>query len=293
MPSATLTKPSLSVVLITHNAAKRLAPTLEAVSWADDILIVDSGSTDGTRELAERLGAKVILQPDWQGFGYQKNFALARASGDWILVLDADEVVDPQLATAIQRVLRSGEEGTAGYALERVNYFGGVRLRFGLWRPVFLPRLFRKGRGRVSDDVVHERVIIDGPTARLEGSLHHFTSETIADRIRKNDEYSSIIARVQHQAGRRVSLMELLLIMPAVLFRDLVLRLGLLDGRAGIIVAVTGAFYDFSKYAKIWELERRAAAGETVAVREPTTPPAARGVKQEAPTPSVAGKDRG
>ena len=293
MLSARSTKPSLSVVLITHNAAKQLAPTLEAVAWADEILIVDSGSTDGTRGLAERLGAKVVLQPDWQGFGYQKNFALARARGDWILVLDADEVVDPQLATAIQRVLRSGEEATAGYAVERVNYLCGVRLRFGLWRPALLPRLFRKGRGRVSDDVVHERVIIDGPTERLEGSLHHFTSECIADRIRKNDEYSSIIARVRYQAGRRVSLIELLLIMPAVLFRDLVLRLGLLDGRPGIIVAVTAAFYDFSKYAKIWELQRRAAAGETVAVREPTTPPAARGAKQETPTPSVAGEGRG
>jgi glycosyltransferase involved in cell wall biosynthesis len=286
MPSAASTRPSLSVVLITHNAAGQLARTLDAVSWADEILIVDSGSTDGTRELAERLGAKVILQADWKGFGYQKNFALARASGDWILVLDADEVVDPRLATAIQRVLRSGGEGTAGYAVGRVNYFCGARLRFGLWRPAFLPRLFHKGRGRVSDDLVHERVLIDGPVERLEGPLHHFTSESFADRIRKNDEYSSIIARARFQAGRRVSLMQLLVIMPAVLFRDLVLRLGLLDGRAGIIVAVTGAFYDFSKYAKIWELERRAAAGEPLAVGEPTTPPAARRAKEKAPASS-------
>ena len=264
------------MVLITHNAAHPLPRTLEAVSWADEILIVDSGSTDGTVEIAERMGARVVVQADWQGFGYQKNFALSLATGDWILVLDADEVVDPELATEIQRVTRSGAGEMAGYAVERVNYFCGVRLRFGLWRPVFLPRLFRKGRGRVSDDVVHERVVVDGPVARLEGPLHHYTSESVVDRIRKNDEYSSIIARVRYQAGRRVSLLQLLLIMPATLFRDLVLRKGLLDGRAGLIVAVTGAFYDFSKYAKIWELERRAAAGETVMVSEPTTPPAAR-----------------
>ena len=278
MASTLPSKASLSVVLITHNAAEQLARILDAVSWADEILVVDSGSTDGTVGVAKRLGAKVVSQPHWRGFGYQKNFALSRASGDWILVLDADEVVDPQLASEIQRVIDApqGTDTVAGYAVQRVNYFCDVRLRFGLWRPVFLPRLFRKGRGRVSDDVVHERVIIDGLVARLEGSLHHYTSKSITDRIRKNDEYSNIIARVRYQAGRRVSLLQLLFIMPAVLFRDLVLRLGLLDGRAGIIVAVTGAFYDFSKYAKIWELQRRAAAGETLAVGEPTTPPAAR-----------------
>lgn len=284
-PSA---KGTLSVVLITHNAAEQLTRALEAVSWADEILVVDSGSTDGTTELARRLGAKVFLKTDWQGFGHQKNFALSRASGDWILSLDADEVVDPLLAAEIQRVTRSsqGPEGMAGYTVKRVNYFCGVRLRFGLWRPVHLPRLFQKGRGRVSDDVVHERVIIDGRVARLKGALHHYTSESITDRIRKNDEYSNIIARMRFQAGRGVSLWQLLLIVPAVLVRDLVLRLGMLDGKTGIIVAALGAFYDFSKYAKIWELQRRAAAGETLVMGEPTTPPAARREKK-APTGSV------
>jgi len=293
MASVHSPRATLSAVLITYNAASQLARTLQAVSWADEILIVDSGSTDGTQELAERLGARVIVQSDWRGFGYQKNFALSRASGDWILVLDADEVVDAKLADEIQRVVRSAPEETAGYAVQRVNYFCGVRLRFGLWRAAFLPRLFRKGRGRVSDDVVHERVLIDGPVARLSGSLHHFTSDSIADRVRKNDEYSSIAARVRYGAGRRISLVQLLFIVPAVLFRDLILRLGLLDGRAGIIVAVTGAFYDFSKYAKIWELERRAAAGETLEVGEPTTPPGARNTTKKAPTPSIAGEGRG
>ncbi len=282
MASTPPSKASLSVVLITYNAAEQLARTLGAVSWADEILVVDSGSTDDTVGIAKRLGAKVVVQPDWRGFGYQKNFALSRASGDWILVLDADEVVDPLLASDMQRVIGAPQETDtmAGYAVQRVNYLCGARLRFGLWRPVYLPRLFQKGRGRVSDDVVHERVIIDGPVARLEGPLHHYTSESLTDRIRKNDEYSNIIARVRFRAGRRVSLLQLLFIMPAVLFRDLVLRLGLLDGKAGVIVAMTGAFYDFSKYAKIWELHRRAAAGETLAVSEPTTPPGARRTRQ-------------
>jgi glycosyltransferase involved in cell wall biosynthesis len=245
---------------------------------------VDSGSTDDTRELAESLGAKVILQPEWQGFGYQKNLALSHASGDWILMLDADEVVDPLLANEIQRVVATRGE-TAGYTVQRVNYFCGTRLRFGRSRPTHIPRLFQKGRGRVSDDVVHERVIIDGPVAPLKGSLHHYTTESITDRIRKDDEYSNIIARVRYQSGRRVGFWQLLLIMPAVLIRDLVLRLGLLDGKTGITVAAIGAFYDFSKYAKIWELQQKARAGETLVTHESTTPPAARRehVRERAP----------
>ena len=268
-------RPALSVVLITHNAAALLERTVAAVSWAEEILVVDSGSTDQTRDLATRLGVTVLLQPEWKGFGYQKNFALAHANGVWILLLDADEVVDPTLAEEIQRVTRTLGE-TTGYAMERVNYFCGMRLRFGRSRPAYIPRLFQNGRGRVSEDVVHERAIVDGPVGRLKGALHHYTTESITDRVRKDDEYSNIIARVRFQAGRRVNFWQLLLIMPAVLFRDLIIRLGLLDGKTGIIVAAIAAFYDFSKYAKIWELQQREAAGETMVMNESTTPPAER-----------------
>ena len=268
-------RPTLSVVLITHNAAALLERTLTAVSWADEILVVDSGSTDYTRQLATRLGATVLLRPEWKGFGYQKNLALAHANGVWILLLDADEVVDPVLAGEIQRVTRTlGER--SGYTVERVNYFCGVRLRFGRSRPAHIPRLFQNGRGRVSEDVVHERAIIDGPVGRLKGALHHYTTESITDRVRKDDEYSNIIARVRFQACRRVNFWRLLFIVPAVLFRDLIVRLGLFDGKKGLIVAAIAAFYDFSKYAKIWELQQREAAGETMVMSESTTPPAER-----------------
>ncbi len=268
-------RPALSIVLITHNAAALLERTLAAVSWADEILVVDSGSTDYTRDLATRMGATVLLQPEWKGFGYQKNFALAHANGLWILLLDADEVVDPVLAGEIQRVTRTLGE-TTGYTLRRVNYFCGVRLRFGGARPAHIPRLFQNGRGRVSEDVVHERVIVDGPVGRLKGALHHYTTGSITDRVRKDDEYSNIIARVRFQAGRRVSFWRFLLVVPAVLFRDLIVRLGFLDGKTGLIVATIGAFYGFSKYAKLWELQQREAAGETMVMSESATPPAER-----------------
>lgn len=248
----------LSVVLITKNAAHLLRRTLEAVSWADAILIVDSGSTDGTRELAETMGAKVELQTEWKGYGYQKSYALSKAEGEWILFLDADEVVDPKLAEEIQRVTKTDADGSAaGYSMLRVNYFCGERLRFGNGRPDFVERLFKREKGSISDHRVHERVIVDGAVERLEGELHHYTTESISHRVRKNDEYATTAAEELYRQGKRASMLQLLFLMPLSIFRDLVLKGGILDGKNGVIMAVTGAFYSFSKYAKLWELEKK------------------------------------
>ena len=246
----------LSVVLITKNAEHPLGRTLEAVSWADAILIVDSGSTDGTRELAETMGAKVLLQTDWKGYGYQKSYALSKAEGDWILFLDADEVVDPKLADEIQRVTKA-DGGAAGYSMLRVNYFCGEPLRFGNGRPDYVDRLFKKGKGRISDHRVHERVIVEGPVKRLQGELQHYTTESISHRVRKNDEYATTAAEELYRQGKRASMLQLLFLMPLSIFRDLVLKGGFLDGKNGVIMAVTGAFYSFSKVAKLWELQKK------------------------------------
>jgi glycosyltransferase involved in cell wall biosynthesis len=250
-------RPSLWVVLITRDAAHLLERTLRAVSFADSVLVVDAGSTDGTRELAEKLGAKVILQPDWKGFGYQKAFALERAEGDWILVLDADEVVDPALAAEIRRVTAT-TGGVAGYSLRRVNYFCGERVRFGHARPSYVDRLFQKGRGSISPHRVHERVLVDGVVERLGGELHHYTTESISHRVRKNDEYAAISAEELFRCGKRARLLDLLFILPLSILRDLFLKGGILDGKTGIILATLGAFYSFSKHAKLWELARNA-----------------------------------
>jgi glycosyltransferase involved in cell wall biosynthesis len=244
---------SLSVVLITRNEAHRLERTLRAVSFADSILVVDGGSTDGTREVAERLGAKVILETAWRGYGHQKNFAISHAEGDWILVLDADEVVDDVLASEIRRATSSRGE-VAGYSMLRVNFFGEERIRFGHSRPSYVDRLFQKGKGRASDHRVHERVLIEGPVERLGGELLHFTTESISHRIRKNDEYATIAAEDWFREGRRTSLAELLFIAPLSIARDLVLKGGILEGRTGVVLATLGAFYSFSKHAKLWEL---------------------------------------
>ncbi|MGH9324428.1 MAG: glycosyltransferase family 2 protein, partial [Vicinamibacteria bacterium] len=183
----------------------------------------------------------------------QKTFALTQTESDWILVLDADEVVDPMLAEEIQRVTaRLGD--VSGYSMLRVNYFGAERVRFGHSRPSFVDRLFQKGRGRISDHRVHERVLIEGRIERLRGELHHFTTESISHRIRKNDEYATVAAEDWFREGRRTNVAELALIMPLSVFRDLVLKGGILEGTRGIVLASLGAFYSFSKHAKLWEL---------------------------------------
>lgn len=255
----------LTVVLITQNAQHLLKRTLEAVSWADGILVVDSGSTDGTRELAEEMGAKVLVQTEWKGYGHQKSYALSKAEGDWILFLDADEVVDETLASEIRRVT-TNDGNTAGYSMLRVNYFCGDRIRFGNGRPDYVDRLFRKEKGRISDHRVHERVIIDGTVERLRGELHHYTTESISHRVKKNDEYATVAAEEMLRHGKRASLIQLLFVMPLSIVRDLVLKGGILDGKNGVILAVTGAFYSFSKYAKLWEIEKEPSAR---AQREP------------------------
>ncbi|HXV65086.1 MAG TPA: glycosyltransferase family 2 protein [Vicinamibacteria bacterium] len=248
---------TLSVVLITRNAAHLLPDTLGAVSWADEILVVDSGSTDGTREVAQALGAKVILQSDWKGYGHQKSFAVQQASGDWVLVLDADEVVDAELGQEIQRALESKDGIPAGYRMKRVNYFCGERVRFGHSRPSYVDRLFRRGKGRVTNHLVHERILVEGPVARLRGEIRHYTSESISHRIRKNDDYATIVAEEWFREGKRVGLLHLLLIVPLSVLRDLVLKAGILEGKKGVILAFLGALYSFSKYAKLIELAKR------------------------------------
>lgn len=252
-------RPRLTVVLITKDAAHLLERTLGAVSFADSVLVVDSGSTDGTRELAEKLGARVLLETNWKGFGHQKSLALSRAEGDWILVLDADEVVDSTLAEEIRRAI-TANGGAAGYGFRRVNYFCGERIRFGHSKPAYVERLFQRGRGRISDHRVHERVLIDGPVERLKGELHHYTTESIEHRIRKNAEYAAVAAEDGFRAGRRASFFELLFIVPLSLLRDLIVKGGLLEGRKGVILAGLGAFYSFTKLSKLWELEREASA---------------------------------
>ncbi|HEY9063440.1 MAG TPA: glycosyltransferase family 2 protein, partial [Burkholderiaceae bacterium] len=179
--------PLLSVVLITHNEAANIAACLESVAFADEWIVLDSGSTDATAEIARRFGATVVIASDWPGFGAQKNRALALARGRWVLSLDADERVTPELAASIRQAL-ADDGAAAGYELSRLSNFCGQWMRHGDWYPDRVLRLFRREAARFSDDRVHERLIVDpgaGGIGRLAGELLHHSMPTLDSALDK------------------------------------------------------------------------------------------------------------
>ncbi len=243
----------LSVVLITHNAAEQLADCLASVAFADEVVVVDSGSSDGTGELAARYGARVIAR-EWLGFGPQKQFAVEQAAHDWVLCLDADERVSPELAASLVRALEA--PAAQGYRMARCNRFLGRWLRHGEGYPDWSLRLFNRRHARWSDDAVHEKVLLQGPAATLAGDLLHESAEDLARYLDKQNRYTSLAAQELHRRGRRAGLAQLLLSPPLRFVKFYLLRLGFLDGLAGLVHIGIGCMNSFVKYAKLIELQR-------------------------------------
>jgi glycosyltransferase involved in cell wall biosynthesis len=243
----------LSVVVVAHNAAAQLAETLASVSFADEIVVVDSGSRDATREIAARCGARVV-EHEWLGFGRQKQFAVAQAHHDWVLCLDADERVSPPLAASLRRVLEA--PAAPAYRMARRNRFLGRWLRHGEGYPDWNTRLFDRRQARWSDDAVHERVLCAAPPLTLEGDLLHESAEDLGRYIAKQNRYSSLAARELHDRGERAGTATLVL-SPLVRFlKFYLLRLGFLDGVPGLVHIAIGCAASFLKYAKLIELRR-------------------------------------
>jgi len=255
---------TLSVALITRNEATNLPRTLASVRWANEIIVVDSGSTDATRDLARDAGARVF-EESWKGFAAQKNSAIAHATGDWILSLDADEEVSPQLAQEIQTLL-AGEPASSAYRIPRLNHFLGCPLRHGgYWLDPKL-RLFLRGTAQFADRPVHESMEIIGqaaaPVGQLKGHLIHHCYPTLSDYVEHMNRYSSIAAEALVASGRaRTSGLWLAwngLLNPAATFLyNYVFRLGFLDGRAGFLQHVHHSLYINWKYAKAWEAAQK------------------------------------
>ena len=254
---------TLGVALITHNAAARLAECLAALTFADEIVVIDGGSTDGTADIARAHGARVIEQTDWPGFGPQKNRAVAALGTDWVLSIDADEVVSPELAASIRAVLTASVTAAQCdvYAVDRLSNFCGTWVKHSGWYPDWIPRLFRRGAAHFSDDLVHERLVFEGAAQRLTGKLLHYSYDDLDAVLHKLDAYSGAGARQRAAAGQRGSFGKALGRGAWAFLRTYVLRAGFLDGRAGFMIAVFNAetvYYRFLKLALLNERDRRA-----------------------------------
>ena len=247
---------SLSIVIITKNEEANLARTLQSVAWANEIVIVDSGSTDRTREIAESFHAKVFVE-DWKGFAAQKNSALQKASGDWVLSLDADEEVEPALADEIRRTLAANPTAV-GFWIPRKNFFLGRWIRHGGFYPDPKLRLFRRGTGQFEDRLVHEDVKVSGSIAKLKNHLLHHAYPTLDTYLEHMNRYSSLGAEMAVAGNPRVgfSFLDIVVRPRLMFFYNYILRGGFLDGREGLLLHLYHAEYVSWKYAKAWERTR-------------------------------------
>ena len=250
-----MSTPRLSVILITHNEAANIAACLASVAFADEWIVVDSGSTDGTAEIARSMGAQVSVTADWPGFGVQKNRALALATGEWVFSIDADERVTPELAASIRLAL-AAESGVAGYELSRLSNFCGQWMRHGDWYPDRVLRLFKRAAGRFSNDLVHERLIVEGRIGRLDGELLHHSMPTLEGALDKMNRYSSGRAADKVAAGGQGGLAAALTHGCWAFLRCYILHRGFLDGRLGFVLAVYVAENTYYRYLKMGLLAR-------------------------------------
>lgn len=238
----------LSAVIITLNAASHLEACLRSLAFCDEIVVVDAGSTDGTVEIAERHGARVIPS-EWRGFGRQKQFAVEQAMHDWVLCIDADERVGEPLRANIEAALAAPSTGVFRFA--RCNRFMGRYLRHGEGYPDWSLRLFDRRRARWSDDAVHEKVVSGEAAATLAGDLLHDSAETLDSYLAKQNRYTTLAARAAIAEGRRATAAHLLL-SPLVRFvKFYFFRLGVLDGLPGLVHILIGCGNSFAKYAKM------------------------------------------
>jgi glycosyltransferase involved in cell wall biosynthesis len=235
--------------VITQDAAAQLADCLASAAFADEIVVVDSGSRDDTVEIARRCGARVVERA-WPGYGAQKNFVVREARHDWVLCLDADERVSPELAAAIAATMAQPPAAPA-YAMARRNRFLGRWLAHGEGYPDWNVRLFDRRRGRWTEDPVHEHVVADGPVARIGGDLLHASAESLDAYVAKQNRYTTLQAEAMYARGERAGLARLMLSPLARFFRFYVLKLGFLDGAAGFAHIAIGSFASFLKYAKL------------------------------------------
>lgn len=243
--------PSVSAILITRNEAQNIEECLAGLAWCSEVVIVDSGSDDGTVDRARNWGAKVSVTTDWPGFGLQKNRALDLAHGEWVFSIDADERVTPSLAEEIQSAVQRADAPDA-FSLPRLSSYCGQFMRHGGWYPDRVVRVFRRGKARFSDDIVHESVQVQGAIGQLQQDLLHISYRSLDDVLEKMNRYSSAGAEKLAARGRQSSLATALGKSLWAFVRTYVLRRGFLDGRLGFVLACGIAHETWYRYLKLW-----------------------------------------
>lgn len=247
---------ALSVIIITLNEAENLKGCLDSLTdIASEVIIVDSGSNDGTVEIARSAGATVIQTSVWPGFGPQKNVALNAATCDWVLSLDADERLTDSLRDQIRTAMMSGEFDS--YEMPRLSYFCGKPIRHGGWYPDHILRLFRRGSARFSDDLVHEHVMAEGKSGRLDSPLHHYSYRRMVDVERKIKSYSEAGAKQLFSRGKTSNPVQAAIHGVWAFVRTYIFRLGFLDGMAGYRIARMNQRSSYLKYVKLIGLHKR------------------------------------
>jgi glycosyltransferase involved in cell wall biosynthesis len=247
-------------VLIAQNEETKIADALASVAFCDEIVVVDAGSVDRTREIAEGAGARVIVNTPWPGFVTQRNFAVGAARHDWIVALDADERITPSLRDEIQALRREGFV-RAGYRIPRVALYLGRWIRATDWYPDPQIRLFDRRLGRWEGSLVHESVRVRGEVGRLRCEMEHHPYDDVSAHMRKIDRYTTLWALQAHEAGRRTGTLELALSPAWAFLRNYVLKGGVRLGRAGLTVSAMNSYYTYTKLAKLDELARHDGPG--------------------------------
>ncbi len=248
---------SLSVAIITYNEELNIRRTLESVKWADEIVVVDSGSTDNTVEICKEYTDKVFHQ-DWLGFARQKNLAIDKTSCDWVLSLDADEPIEPALADEIRAII-SSKASHDGYKIPRKTFFLGKQVRHGGWYPDYNLRLFRKHKGRFEERAVHEAIKVQGTIGRTRHAIEHHAYPDLSSYMSSINKYSSLAVSIMAEKGIgsfKAGTANILLRPVFTFLLKYVFRLGFLDGKPGLVLNLFHSYYVFAKYAKAWEYDQ-------------------------------------
>jgi glycosyltransferase involved in cell wall biosynthesis len=251
--------PKLSVTVVAKNEATDLGAALASVAFADEIVVVDSHSTDETVSIARQYTDRVVIH-DWLGHVEQKNYAASLASHDWILSLDADERVTPALAEEIRTSLHA-DPPQAAFRIPRVTWHLGRWVRSTDWYPDYQDRLYDRRHARWTGRYVHETLTKSGSSGQLSGEIQHYAYRDIADHLETIDRYTTLAARQMHEDGRRCGLLQLAGHPPLAFLRNYLARGGIRDGIPGFIISSMNAYYVFLKFAKLWELDRVQGAG--------------------------------